>query len=565
MINELRSCSDRKDLAVLLGVKPSELSYLLYIMPNATKYTPFCISKKNGGTRNILAPTPRLKFIQRQLLDLLYECEEDYTSAHSNPNLSFGFRRNHSIYDNAYRHRCRSYVFNIDIEGFFDQFNLGRVRGFFIKDRRFALHPNVATTIAQIACFDDKLPQGSPCSPHIANLCSTFFDLRMVRFLRPLRCRYSRYADDITISTDLSYFPSLVAIANNNDAQGWCVSDELNDLFQRSGFTINTSKLRMGRYFSRQMVTGLVVNDRPNVSREYYTTTRAMCHRLFKGEPLEVGLFCDEFSNNCSPQSPVELPDPKRHLEGRLAFIDHVRERADLRSLREKQDNPTQFFTTLLKFNIFNYFFGNDKPTVLTEGPSDVSYLRASAKTTAQTIDQLYSGSTFRVRFFRFKSRAAQVLGITGGCGTLKRFLYLYKQYTQEFSPAGERHPVILLVDNDKAGRDVAHMINGMYKTSINMSDPKLWSRIAKHLYLVKTPLASGQTDSCIEDSLPPAVRNITLNGKTFSPLTDFDATKHFGKVALAAYVHANKGTISLSGFDPLLAAIEEAIADSYS
>src|SRR5829696_3333279 len=161
MIDALRACSDRKDLAILLGIKPAELSYLLYIMPDTVKYSPFCISKKSGGTRQIFSPTPRLKFVQRQLLELLYECENDYASGTPTANLSFGFRRESGIYDNAYRHRCRSFVLNLDIKNFFDQFNFGRVRGFFLKDKRFGLHPNVATTIAQIACFDDKLPQGS--------------------------------------------------------------------------------------------------------------------------------------------------------------------------------------------------------------------------------------------------------------------------------------------------------------------------------------------------------------------------------------------------------------------
>jgi len=480
-----------------------------------------------------------------------------------NPNLSFGFRRDRSIYDNANRHKRRSFVLNLDIENYFDQFNFGRVRAFFIKDNRFSLHPDVATTVAQIACFDNKLPQGSPCSPHIANLCSSFFDQRMVRYLRRLKCRYTRYADDITISTSLSAFPDEVASIDPGLPQGWTISAPLNDLFQRSGFSINTSKLRVSRYFSRQIVTGLVVNDRPNVTREYYLTTRAMCHRLFKGKPLEVPLFCEAFANSCSPETPVELPDAVRHLEGRLAFIDHVKDRSDLRSHREKQDKPTQFFQLFLKFNLFKDFIGNEKPTILTEGPSDVVYLKAGARTSSQTIEEIYSGSSFQVGFFKFNSRAAGLMGLTGGCGTLKRFLYLYNLHSKEFSPAGERKPVLVLVDNDKAGRDVVNMINGVFKTSISMSDPNLWFKVTKELYLVKTPLQPGQATSCIEDGLPASVRNITLNGKTFSPLPEFDTTKHFGKVALANYVQANSANINLSGFDPLLIAINDAIVDA--
>ena len=56
-------------------------------------------------------------------------------------------------------------MLNLDLEEFFPSFNFGRVRGFFIKNRDFALHEKVATVIAQIACHDNALPQGSPCSP----------------------------------------------------------------------------------------------------------------------------------------------------------------------------------------------------------------------------------------------------------------------------------------------------------------------------------------------------------------------------------------------------------------
>jgi RNA-directed DNA polymerase len=193
-----------------------------------------------------------------------------------------------------------------------------------------------------------------------------------------------------------------------------------------------------------------------------------------------------------------------------LAFIDYVRERADPRPLRDKQDEPTQFFEMLRRFNLFKFFLGNPKPTILTEGPSDIVYLKAAARKTTQGIDQIYSGGAFHVGFFKFDSRASQVLGITGGCGTLKRFLYLNKHHSKDFSLAGERQPVILVVDNDRAGRDVVNMINGIYKTAIAMDDSKLWFRVTEHLYLVKTPLAANQNSSCIEDALGPCLRRGT-------------------------------------------------------
>ena len=64
--------------------------------------------------------------------------------------------------------RCietKKYILNIDLKNFFESFNFGRVRGFFIKDRDFAVSPEIATVIAQIACYQGKLPQGALLLP----------------------------------------------------------------------------------------------------------------------------------------------------------------------------------------------------------------------------------------------------------------------------------------------------------------------------------------------------------------------------------------------------------------
>jgi RNA-directed DNA polymerase len=562
MLTDLQACKDRRDLAHLLGVAPKELSYVLYVMSPALRYTPFCLSKKNGGTRQILAPHDRLKFIQKELLRVLYACEEDYTGNKSD-NLSYGFKRHKGIVDNAYRHRRRRFVFNIDIEDFFDQFNFGRVRGFFIKDRRFALTADVATVIAQIVCFNNKLPQGSPTSPHIANLCSEFLDRRMSRFLAPLRCRYSRYADDITISTNVRIFPNLVAIQNSLDPQGWQVAPQLEDLLKRSGFSVAKKKTRLSsKATGRQVVTGLVVNEKVNITREYYLTTRAMCHRLFRAKPVAAPKPTTNYTNSCNPLVPSVDPDIHAHIEGRVAFIDHVRRRSDQRSLRDQQDEPTQFFGLLTKYFLHREFYGSPMPKVITEGPSDVFYLKVAARTTSKSLPQISVNGERKISFFKYGSRQSEVTGITGGCGSLKHFLYLFRKYSKDFTPSVPLQPVIMVIDNDPAGRDVLAAMNGMFGCKIDVKDKKGWGKVAHGLYVVWTPLKTKKT-SCIEDFLPQVVLSTVLNGKTFSPDPKFDASKHYGKVALAKYVSDHINQISLTDFDVVLSAISECISDA--
>ena len=74
VLQALRSARNRYDVAAILGYKPSALSYIVFQIPTADKYTVFEIKKKGGGVRRIDAPVEKLKGLQRRLADKLYEC-----------------------------------------------------------------------------------------------------------------------------------------------------------------------------------------------------------------------------------------------------------------------------------------------------------------------------------------------------------------------------------------------------------------------------------------------------------------------------------------------------------
>lgn len=156
---KLQAAKSLDDLAAILGYKPAALAYLLYHLPDAQKYTAFTIPKRVGTPRPILAPTPKLKLLQRRLANVLYLAlaDIDKAGAPRRP-LSHGFAKHLSIVTNAAVHKRRRYVLNLDLKDFFPSINFGRVRGMFIKDKRFGLDPKVATLIAQIACHDHVLP-----------------------------------------------------------------------------------------------------------------------------------------------------------------------------------------------------------------------------------------------------------------------------------------------------------------------------------------------------------------------------------------------------------------------
>src|SRR6266852_4871276 len=224
----LKGAQSLHDVAFLLQFQAKTLAFILYKKPAAFKYSSFTIAKRSGGVRQINAPSPDLMLLQRKLSDLLQSCVQEINEElKCDDQLAHGFKRKRSIVTNASKHRKRRYVFNIDLHDFFGTINFGRVRGFFISNKHFALQPAVATILAQIACYENALPQGSPCSPVISNLIGHVLDIHLCKLASENGCTYSRYADDITFSTNEPAFPKAIARKAQGELHRWEVGDEL--------------------------------------------------------------------------------------------------------------------------------------------------------------------------------------------------------------------------------------------------------------------------------------------------------------------------------------------------
>lgn len=286
------SLENLSDVASLIGFKKGALAYLLYAIDRDSQYTTFSLPKKNGGERIIETPTTALKTIQRRLKNVL-------THVYLRRPSAFGFINNLSIRDNAQRHCKKKFVFNLDLKDFFHSIHFGRVRGLFAA-RPYSLPLNVSTIIAQICCCNGRLPQGAPTSPIISNMVASKLDYELQNLAKDCRCHYTRYADDITFSSNSprniqdiwkESTPSGHIIASLNKIKSaiqsetveteideLTVGDKLQSIITDNGFTINHSKVRLSDHNQRQVVTGLVVNRFPNVRREYIRDTRAIIH-----------------------------------------------------------------------------------------------------------------------------------------------------------------------------------------------------------------------------------------------------------------------------------------------
>lgn len=544
-VRDFYDIKTRNELADFLNISRKRLSYILYVKGVDTSYTPFEIPKKNGGIRKIHAPLEELKDIQRKLAEALSKHKEKKYEKQNN--ISHAFEKDKSIVTNAKIHRNKRFVLNIDLENFFESFHFGRVRGFFHKNNTFLLPLEVATVIAQLSCYKGKLPQGAPSSPIITNLICQILDHRILKIAKKYRLDYTRYADDLTFSTNDKKF---------SDLQTEFIEKIAKEII-RAGFKINEKKTRLQLENSRQMVTGLVVNKKVNVNRVYYKETRAMTQQLFKH---------GNFNINGEPAT-------LNQLEGRFAFINQ------LTRYNNKLDGGKHDFYNLSsrelqyqKFLFYKYFFANPKPLIVTEGKTDIAYLKAALKNRYKEYPDLITKTSdgtfeFKVSFLKKTKRLRYFMGIyqDGGSGLNNIYNFYdskkpspnYMSYFKEISKNMPNNPVILMFDNElKSGskKPIGKFLNhANLDRKKNVLEADYMTGITDNLYLLTIPLIDNKLECDIEDLFDSKTRSHKIAGKAFSKEHKFDNLKYYGKEIYSNYVMKNYADIDFKEFKPVL------------
>ena len=576
---ELKTITSKPELAALLGIKASMLTYTLYKLDPDSLYQTFTIPKKSGGTRTILAPENRLKTIQSCLSILLLDCIDEINKEHKRkdanyqPSLSHGFVRKRSIITNAMIHLNQKNVLNIDLADFFESFNFGRVRGFFIKNNHFKLAPDIATVIAQIACYKNILPQGSPCSPVITNLICHSLDIKLASLAKRHSCIYSRYADDITLSSRKNKLSKQIIRMENGE---YVLGKKLKSEIRRAGFLVNHKKTRIQYKDSRQDVTGLIVNKKPNVKKEYWRTVRSQCNSLFHS---------GTFTKNVGQGEKVD--GNINELEGQLNFIDQVdrfnrgRDKPPLNpiyGLAKYGYNTKKLLSgrekIFSRFLYYRLFYGQTKPTILCEGKTDNIYLKTAINKLAMRYTKLAtakttnSSSELLVHFLRYSDRTRFLLQLYGGTSYLNYFISDFDYHYEFYKAPSPQHPVIIILDNDSGAEDILKKVTKLdsvvfypKRVTKNKVREAKFIHVMHNLYIVLTPIDSTKSPTEMEDLFDTSTRNIKLGNKSFSTKSDFNEDIEYGKDFFAKYVvKAQKDSINFDGFKPLLDSVVQAI-----
>lgn len=193
--------------------------------------------------RQIAEPLPSLKEIQHWILEEILNIIpiSKYAKA---------YVKGKSIKDNARFHRGQKVVVKLDIKNFFGSINLFKVQELF---RNLGYVDEVAVMLANLCCLDKVLPQGAPTSAALSNIIMYEIDEAISEYTNEHKIRYTRYADDMTFSGDFNTTDLIKFVCG---------------IIKENGFVINKKKTKVLYGYKRQIVTGVVTNEKLQVPRE---------------------------------------------------------------------------------------------------------------------------------------------------------------------------------------------------------------------------------------------------------------------------------------------------------
>ena len=256
--------TELRALESALGLQETELRAV-------RRYVEFTVPKRKGGVRKLAAPHPRLKQVQRHLLDSMFAPLPLHPA-------STAYAPKSSVVNNARPHVGRALVVKLDLQDFFPSIHFSRVEGLLLS---LGMAVRSAGAVARLLTYRPRLasgdlsrvsvlPQGAPTSPVIANLIARRLDARLAGLAKKWSAAYTRYADDLTFS--------FAAMPTELGRFFWWV----NAICQQEGFIENASKRRVMRAGGRQQVTGLVVNKKVSLPRDVRRKFKATLHNCEK-------------------------------------------------------------------------------------------------------------------------------------------------------------------------------------------------------------------------------------------------------------------------------------------
>ena len=176
-------------------------------------------------------------------------------------------------------------------------------------------------------------------------------------------------------------------------------------------------------------------------------------------------------------------------LEGRLSHIYYVKDRRDL-DAKAKEDMKFQrslgFETLYRQFLIYKYFLASELPVVVTEGKTDIIYLRCAIKALKRKFPILVQdmdGRTYvNIRFVNPTYVNQRVLRLGNGFVGMKNIIAGYEKLLMAYNGRAISKPVIFVIDNDSGGEEVFKMIRSKLGINVCYESPETFYYLTRNL-----------------------------------------------------------------------------------
>ena len=252
-----------KALAVMTGYNPG---FIWSLVDRPEKYYRVFEIPKGRQVRRIEAPRVALKLIQKWF-SLHFERQwKPHDAVH-------GFVRGRSHISAARKHVTAEWVVSVDIENFFPSTLKKDVRAAML---RLGYRSEVSlSTIESLCCRYERLAQGAPSSPVLANIALDPLDQKIAAIADRHGVVFTRYADDIVFSGRGRAPASIV--------------EELNAIFEGTSWLLSAQKQSVKHLPDRLKVHGLLVHgEHVRLTKGYRNRLRAFRHLLDRGAIKEA-------------------------------------------------------------------------------------------------------------------------------------------------------------------------------------------------------------------------------------------------------------------------------------
>ena len=274
-----------------LGINESQFTRLLLRSPHTYKI--YTIPKKTGGYRTIAQPAKETKFIQHWLIENVF----DKLPIHD---CATAYKTGASIKKNAIMHQENKYIAKFDFKDFFSSINESNLIAHFEKHIRDILNDSIKDA-ARISCikYENKnnlcLSVGAPSSPILSNTIMYDFDQKIFNWCFENDIVYTRYADDLTFSTNKKFISSKIEST---------IVSILNEI-EYPKIRLNNKKTIFLSKKNQRRITGIIINNDNKIS-------------LGRDKKRLISALIHKFTLNLLSE------DEKKNLQGLLSFAKDI-------------------------------------------------------------------------------------------------------------------------------------------------------------------------------------------------------------------------------------------------